>query len=59
VDVILAFSCNPTEQPLCIPESILELFELPVLFGSVNRTMVYIFLAAIIVIDEVFLYFVL
>lgn len=49
MDVILAFSCSPTEQPLCIPETILELFELPVLFGSVNRTMAYIFLAALIV----------
>jgi len=54
VDVILAFSCNPTEQPLCIPESILELFELPVLFGSVNRTMVYIALSAIIVMAVLF-----
>lgn len=49
MDVILAFSCNAAEQPLCIPESILELFELPVLFGSVNRTMVYIGLAALLV----------
>ena len=54
MDVILAFSCNPAEQPLCIPESILELFELPVLFGSVNRTMVYIFLAAMIVMVSLF-----
>jgi F-type H+-transporting ATPase subunit a len=49
-NVILAFTCEPTEQPLCIPESILELFELPVLFGQVNRTVVYIFLAALVVI---------
>lgn len=49
MDVILAFSCNAAEQPLCIPESILELFELPVLFGSVNRTMVYIGLSALLV----------
>jgi F-type H+-transporting ATPase subunit a len=54
VDVILAFTCQPTEQPLCIPESILELFELPVLFGSVNRTMVYIFLVALVVIAALF-----
>lgn len=54
MDVILAFSCQPTEQPLCIPESILELFELPVLFGSVNRTMVYIFLAAFVVMAALF-----
>jgi F-type H+-transporting ATPase subunit a len=48
-NVILAFSCQPAEQPLCIPSSILELFELPVLFGQVNRTMVYMFLAALVV----------
>ena len=54
MDVILAFSCNPQEQPLCIPESILELFELPVLFSSVNRTMVYIALSAIIVMATLF-----
>jgi F-type H+-transporting ATPase subunit a len=54
VDVILAFTCQPTEQPLCIPDSILELFELPVLFGSVNRTMVYIFLVALVVIAALF-----
>ena len=54
MDVILAFTCQPTEQPLCIPDSILELFELPVLFGSVNRTMVYIFLVAVVVIAALF-----
>lgn len=52
--MILAFTCQPTEQPLCIPDSILELFELPVLFGSVNRTMVYIFLVALVVIAALF-----
>jgi F-type H+-transporting ATPase subunit a len=54
VDVILAFTCQPTEQPLCIPESILELFELPVLFGQVNRTVVYIFLTALVVMALLF-----
>ena len=47
--LVLAFSCDPVNQPLCIPESILELFELPVLFGSFNRSMLYTFLAALIV----------
>jgi len=47
--MILAFTCEPAEQALCIPETILELFELPVLFGSVNRTMVYMFVAALVV----------
>ena len=54
MDVILAFSCNPQEQPLCIPDSILELFELPVLFGSVNRTMVYIILSALVVVAALY-----
>jgi F-type H+-transporting ATPase subunit a len=54
VDVILAFTCQPTEQPLCIPETILELFELPVLFGPVNRTVVYIFLTGLVVMGLLF-----
>jgi F-type H+-transporting ATPase subunit a len=54
VDVILAFTCQPTEQPLCIPETILELFELPVLFGAVNRTVVYIFLTGLVVMALLF-----
>lgn len=53
-NVILAFSCDPVNQPLCIPTSILELFELPVLFGQVNRTMVYMFLAALVVMTALF-----
>jgi len=48
--MILAFSCEPTEQPLCIPGNISELFELPVLFGNINRTVVYILLAALVVV---------
>ena len=52
--VILAFSCDPANQPLCIPDSILELFELPVLFGNVNRAMAYMFLAALIVMALLF-----
>jgi F-type H+-transporting ATPase subunit a len=52
--VILAFSCDPVNQPLCIPESVLELFELPVLFGPVNRAMAYMFLAALIVMALLF-----
>lgn len=48
--MILAFSCEPTEQPLCIPGNILELFELPIVFGSISRTVIYILLAAMVVI---------
>ncbi len=47
--MILAFTCSPG-APLCVPESILELFELPVLFGQVNRTVAYIFLSALVVV---------
>jgi F-type H+-transporting ATPase subunit a len=54
VDVILAFTCQPTEQPLCIPETILELFELPVLFGAINRTVVYILLTGLVVMGLLF-----
>lgn len=48
--MILAFSCEPTQQPLCIPGNILELFLLPELIGNINRTMVYIMLAAFVVV---------
>jgi F-type H+-transporting ATPase subunit a len=51
--MILAFTCVTTE-PLCVPESILELFELPLLFGQINRTIVYIFLAAFVVIGVLY-----
>ncbi len=45
MDVILAFSCEPTEQPLCIPGNILELFLLPEIIGEWRRTAFYILLA--------------
>ncbi len=48
--MILAFSCEPTEQPLCIPGNILELFQLPAIFGEWSRTVIYILLAAVVVI---------
>lgn len=49
MDVILAFTCRPTEQPLCIPDSILELFVLPEVIGGVRRMMIYTILAALVV----------
>jgi F-type H+-transporting ATPase subunit a len=55
--VILAFECTPADVALCVPESILELFQLPVLFGPVNRTVVYIFLAAFVVIGVLYFAF--
>jgi F-type H+-transporting ATPase subunit a len=53
-NVTLAFTCQPTEQPLCIPASILELFELPALFGDVNRAMAYTILAALVVMTALY-----
>lgn len=48
--MILGFSCEPTEQPLCIPGNILELFELPAIFGNISRTVLYILLAGLVAI---------
>ncbi|HUO47081.1 MAG TPA: F0F1 ATP synthase subunit A [Acidimicrobiia bacterium] len=55
--MILAFECEPAEVALCVPESVLELFELPVLFGPINRTVVYILLAALVVIGLLYFAF--
>ncbi|HEX6947265.1 MAG TPA: F0F1 ATP synthase subunit A [Acidimicrobiia bacterium] len=52
--LILAFSCDPVNQPLCIPETVLELFELPNLVGNFNRAAAYMFLAALIVMALLF-----
>jgi F-type H+-transporting ATPase subunit a len=50
VDLILAASeCDPVEEIICVPASVNELFELPFV-GGVNRTMILIGLAALIVI---------
>jgi F-type H+-transporting ATPase subunit a len=50
VDLILAASeCNPAEEIICVPANVNELFELPFI-GGVNRTMILIGLAALIVI---------
>lgn len=49
MDVILAFTCRPTEQPLCIPDEITELFKLPVIFGPVNRISILIVLSSLVI----------
>ena len=50
MDLILAASeCDPAEEIICVPASVNELFELPFV-GGVNRTMILIGLAALIVI---------
>jgi len=50
VELILAAAeCDPTEVIICVPGNVNELFELPFI-GGVNRTMLLIALAAVIVI---------
>ena len=50
MDLILAASeCNPAEEIICVPANVNELFELPFI-GGVNRTMILIALAALIII---------
>ncbi len=50
MDLILAASeCDPVAEIICVPASVNELFELPFV-GGVNRTMILIGLAALIVI---------
>ncbi len=50
MELILAASeCDPAEEIICVPASVNELFELPFV-GGVNRTMILIGLAALIVI---------
>lgn len=52
--VLAAEECDLT-QPICAPENVTDLFVLPGIFGSVNRTIILMFLAALIVVA--FLYF--
>lgn len=47
--VAAAEECDLT-QPVCAPEDVSELFVLPEIFGQVNRTIVLMFLAALIII---------
>ena len=48
--LILALSeCDYVNEPVCAPEDVTELFVLPNIFGQVNRTIILMFLAAIIV----------
>ncbi|MEX1249279.1 MAG: F0F1 ATP synthase subunit A [Acidimicrobiia bacterium] len=49
--MILALSeCDYVNEPVCAPEDVAELFVLPNIFGQVNRTIILMFLAAIIVV---------
>ena len=58
--MIYAIECDTTEEIICTPESVNELFELPFVdigFFSVNRTMILMLLAAIIVVALLFFAF--
>lgn len=47
--VVAAEECDLT-QPMCAPSDVTELFVLPNIFGQVNRTILLMFLAALIVV---------
>lgn len=56
--LILALSeCDYVNEPVCAPADVAELFVLPNIFGQVNRTVILMFLAAIIVMVLLFLAF--
>jgi F-type H+-transporting ATPase subunit a len=52
--ILAAEGCEPATDTICTPTSILEFFEFPPLFGQVNRTVILIFLAALIVMALLF-----
>lgn len=47
--VVAAEECDLT-QPVCAPADVTELFVLPNIFGQVNRTIILMFLAALIIV---------
>lgn len=47
--VVAAEECDLT-QPVCAPHDVTELFVLPEIFGPINRTILLMFLAAVIII---------
>lgn len=56
--LILALSeCDYVNEPVCAPADVAELFVLPNIFGQVNRTVILMFLAAIIVMVLLFMAF--
>ncbi len=49
--LILALSeCDYVNEPVCAPDDVSELFVLPNIFGQVNRTIILMFVAALIVV---------
>lgn len=49
-EMTLAIECDVAVDPVCAPENVIELFELPAIFGQVNRTVLLTLLAALIVV---------
>lgn len=52
--ILAVEECNYTDEVVCKPASVAELFKLPAIFGDVNRTILLIALAALIVIGLVY-----
>ncbi len=54
--VLAAEECDLT-QPVCAPENVADLFLLPSIFGSVNRTIILMFVATLIVVGLLYFAF--
>ena len=55
--ILAAENCDFVNQPVCAPEDVAELFVFPAIFGSVNRTVVLMFVAAFIAIGLLYFAF--
>ena len=56
--MILALEeCDYVNEPVCAPSDVSELFVLPNIFGQVNRTIILMFLAALIVVGLLYFAF--
>ena len=55
--ILAAEECNPAEVVVCAPENVNELFVFPGIWGPINRTVVLIALAALIVVVLMFVAF--
>ncbi len=52
--ILAVEECDPAAQVVCAPSNVNELFEFPAIFAGVNRTVVLIFLAALIAIGLIY-----
>jgi F-type H+-transporting ATPase subunit a len=50
----LAIECDVAESSVCAPETVNELFEFAPIFGQINRTIILMFLASLIVVAVLF-----